>query len=87
MWLRAPQAAWTERARVQRGASPTSATLPRGLVEGTETIVFFTLALAFLKAGQARPGDALEVAVLGRPHKARLLPAPPFDPEGKRLRA
>ena len=25
---------------------PTSATLPRGLVEGTETIVFFTLALA-----------------------------------------
>lgn len=26
---------------------PTSATLPRGLVEGTETIVFFTLALAF----------------------------------------
>ncbi len=26
---------------------PTSAVLPRGLVEGTETIVFFTLALAF----------------------------------------
>lgn len=26
---------------------PTSATLPRGLVEGTETIVLFTLALAF----------------------------------------
>lgn len=26
---------------------PTSASLPRGLVEGTETIVFFTLALAF----------------------------------------
>lgn len=29
---------------------PTSATLPRGLVEGTETIVFFTLALAFTDA-------------------------------------
>lgn len=28
----------------------TSAVLPRGLVEGTETIVFFTLALAFLDA-------------------------------------
>ncbi|WP_040492905.1 CDP-alcohol phosphatidyltransferase family protein [Ilumatobacter nonamiensis] len=26
---------------------PTSATLPRGLIEGTETIVFFTIALAF----------------------------------------
>jgi len=26
---------------------PTSTTLPRGLVEGTETIVFFTVALAF----------------------------------------
>lgn len=34
-----------------RGAAaigqPTSAALPRGLVEGTETIVFFTIALAF----------------------------------------
>jgi phosphatidylglycerophosphate synthase len=30
--------------------SPTSAVLPRGLVEGTETIVFFTLALAFTSA-------------------------------------
>ena len=29
---------------------PTSAALPRGLVEGTETIVFFTLALAFTGA-------------------------------------
>lgn len=26
---------------------PTSATLPRGLIEGTETIVFFSIALAF----------------------------------------
>lgn len=31
----------------QRGES-TSATMPRGLVEGTETIVFFTAALAFI---------------------------------------
>ncbi len=32
----------------QQGA--TSAVLPRGLIEGTETIVFFTLALAFIDA-------------------------------------
>ena len=35
-------------AATQRRA--TSAVLPRGLVEGTETIVFFTLALAFIDA-------------------------------------
>jgi phosphatidylserine synthase len=28
-------------------AQPTSAVLPRGLIEGTETIIFFTIALAF----------------------------------------
>jgi phosphatidylglycerophosphate synthase len=33
----------------QRG-EPTSATMPRGLVEGTETIVFFSLALTFVDA-------------------------------------
>lgn len=33
----------------ERGES-TSATMPRGLVEGTETIVFFTAALAFIDA-------------------------------------
>ncbi len=31
----------------QERRGPTSAVLPRGLVEGTETIVFFTVALAF----------------------------------------
>ncbi len=35
-------------AATQRRA--TSAVLPRGLVEGTETIVFFTLALAFIES-------------------------------------
>lgn len=29
------------------GGEPTSATLPRGLIEGTETIIFFSIALAF----------------------------------------
>jgi dimethylglycine dehydrogenase len=46
-----------------------------------------SLAIAYLKAGLARPGDVLEVAILGRPHRARLLPHPAFDPDGKRLRA
>ena len=31
-------------------SSPTSAVLPRGLIEGTETIVFFTVALAWPEA-------------------------------------
>jgi dimethylglycine dehydrogenase len=45
-----------------------------------------SLALAYLKAGIAKPGDELHVMVLGRPHTARLLPGGSFDPEGKRLR-
>ena len=46
-----------------------------------------SLAIAYLKTGSAVPGDVVEVAILGRPHKARVLPHPPFDPEGRRLRA
>jgi dimethylglycine dehydrogenase len=45
-----------------------------------------SLAIAYLKAGLAGPGDEVEVAILGRPHRARVLAAPPFDPDGKRLR-
>ena len=45
-----------------------------------------SLAIVYLRAGLARPGDRLEVAILGRPHVARLLDAPPFDPCGARLR-
>jgi hypothetical protein len=37
----------TAHASQEERRGPTSAVLPRGLVEGTETIVFFTLALAF----------------------------------------
>jgi len=44
-----------------------------------------SLALAYLQPGIAA-GDALEVMILGRPHPARVLAAPPFDPEGHRLR-
>ena len=45
-----------------------------------------SLALAYIKAGTAKAGDVVHVALLGRPTKARLLAAPPFDPEGLRLR-
>ncbi len=45
-----------------------------------------SLAIAYLKAGSARPGDTVHVAILGRPHTARVLSEPPFDPQGARLR-
>ena len=46
-----------------------------------------SLALGYIKAGSAKAGDGVTVAILGRPHDAVLLKQPPFDPEGKRLRA
>ena len=45
-----------------------------------------SLALAYLRPDIA-PGAVLEVMILGRPHRATVLPGPAFDPEGKRLRA
>jgi dimethylglycine dehydrogenase len=45
-----------------------------------------SLALAYVKAGSAKAGDVVHVALLGAPHTARVLPAAPFDPEGLRLR-
>jgi dimethylglycine dehydrogenase len=45
-----------------------------------------SLAIAYLKAGLAKPGDTVQVAILGRPHTARVLARPPFDPDGLRLR-
>ena len=47
--------------------------------------VGMSLALGFVKDAVA--GDDVEVMVLGRPHKARILPEPPFDPKGAKLRA
>ncbi len=46
--------------------------------------VGMSLALGFVK--NARPGDEVEVYVLGRPHTARILHEPPYDPKGERLR-
>ena len=45
-----------------------------------------SLALGFVKAEYAKPGAELSIAILGLPHKARLLEAPAFDPKGERLR-
>lgn len=45
-----------------------------------------SLALAYLKIGSVVAGDTVHVAILGQPHKARVLAEPPFDPLGQRLR-
>ena len=47
--------------------------------------VGMSLALGYING--AEPGDEVEVMVLGRPHKARILHEPPFDPKGEKLRA
>jgi dimethylglycine dehydrogenase len=47
--------------------------------------VGMSLALGFVK--DAAPGDEVDVMVLGKPHRARILHEPPFDPKGLRLRA
>ncbi len=45
-----------------------------------------SLALGFVANGVG-PGDDVEVMVLGKPHRAKILSEPPFDPKGERLRA
>lgn len=46
-----------------------------------------SLALGYVKANLAKPGDKVTVAILGRPHSAVILERPPFDPDGVRLRS
>lgn len=46
-----------------------------------------SLALGYIKSGSAKEGDAVKVAIIGRPHEAMILERPPFDPDGLRLRA
>ncbi|WP_420583675.1 GcvT family protein [Ruegeria sp.] len=46
-----------------------------------------SLAIGYVKAGLAQPGDTVHVAILGGAVPATILSEPPFDPEGKRLRA
>lgn len=45
-----------------------------------------SLALCFIKAEHIKDGAEFDVAILGQPHRARLLSAPAFDPKGVRLR-
>lgn len=47
--------------------------------------VGMSLAIGYVRG--AKPGDEVEVYVLGKPHRARILHEPPFDPRGLRLRA
>ncbi len=46
-----------------------------------------SLAIGFANPAVAKPGDTVEVFILGKPHKATLLAEPPFDAAGQRLRA
>ncbi len=46
-----------------------------------------SLAIAYLKVAYCAPGTELDVAILGRPHRARVLVRPPFDPDGLKLRS
>ncbi len=45
-----------------------------------------SLALGYINPEVAQPGDTVEVFILGKPHKAKILSEPPFDPDGNRLR-
>ncbi|MBC6408685.1 MAG: GcvT family protein [Rhodobacteraceae bacterium] len=45
-----------------------------------------SLALGYIDSGVAQAGDAVDIFVLGRPHRGRILPTAPFDPKGERLR-
>ncbi len=46
-----------------------------------------SLALGFVKADQANPGTEVDIAILGKPHRAVILAHPAFDPSGERLRS
>ena len=46
--------------------------------------VGMSLALGYVK--DVVPGDAVDVMVLGKPHRAKILEAPPFDAQGEILR-
>ena len=45
-----------------------------------------SLAIGYVKAQHFEAGLTVHVAILGRPHTARLLAEPAFDPKGARLR-
>ena len=46
-----------------------------------------SLALCFIKTDHATAGTQIDIAILGIPHRAKILERPPFDPQGTRLRS
>jgi dimethylglycine dehydrogenase len=46
-----------------------------------------SLALCFVKTAHATAGTRIDIAILGIPHRAKILERPPFDPRGARLRS
>ena len=57
------------------------------ITSGSYSFTFNTsVALGYVNADQYAPGEEYEVAILGTPHKAKLLAEPLFDPRGARLR-
>jgi dimethylglycine dehydrogenase len=46
-----------------------------------------SLALCFVKTDHATAGTRIDIAILGIPHRAKILVRPPFDPQGTRLRS
>lgn len=58
------------------------------VTSGSYSFTFSTsVAIGYVDADQAEPGEDFEIAVLGIPTKARLLEKPLFDPNGEKLRA
>jgi dimethylglycine dehydrogenase len=45
-----------------------------------------SLALAYVDTDMCNSQDPLSVTVIGKPRSARILPAPPYDPTGAKLR-
>jgi dimethylglycine dehydrogenase len=45
-----------------------------------------SLALAYVDTEMCETRDPLSVTIIGQPQAARILPAPPYDPTGSRLR-
>jgi dimethylglycine dehydrogenase len=58
------------------------------ITSGSYSFVFNTsVALGYVDAPALEFGGSYEVAILGEPHNATLLPEPLFDPRGQRLRS
>ena len=58
------------------------------ITSGSYSFTYNTsVALGYVDASVVEPGQEYEVAILGIPHRAKLLAEPLFDPRGEKLRA